>query len=65
QVACVVTRAPGRLAADGGWGAATVSLPPGAWSDVLTRAEVGGPDSGPVACADLFAVLPVALLERR
>jgi (1->4)-alpha-D-glucan 1-alpha-D-glucosylmutase len=65
QVACVVTRAPGRLSADGGWGATTVSLPPGAWSDVLTGAEVGGPGSGPVACADLFAVLPVALLVRR
>ncbi|MDQ4085001.1 MAG: malto-oligosyltrehalose synthase, partial [Actinomycetota bacterium] len=62
EVACLVTRAPARLAAGGGWGAATVSLPDGPWTDVLTGARHPG---GVVACAELFAVLPVALLERR
>ena len=62
RVACVVTRAPGRLAADGGWGTATLSLPAGSWADVLTGTRHVG---GAVRCADLFAGLPVSLLERR
>ncbi|HEX2177461.1 MAG TPA: malto-oligosyltrehalose synthase [Nocardioidaceae bacterium] len=61
EVACVVTRAPARLAADGGWGAATVTLPEDRWTDVLTGAVHHG---GAVRCSDLFATLPVALLER-
>jgi (1->4)-alpha-D-glucan 1-alpha-D-glucosylmutase len=61
-VAALATRAPARLAAAGGWGAATVTLPEGTWTDVLTGARHRG---GGVACADVFAVLPVALLEAR
>jgi len=60
RVACVVTRAPARLREDGGWGSRTLSLPDGTWSDVLTGA---GHSGGVVACADVFAALPVALLE--
>jgi (1->4)-alpha-D-glucan 1-alpha-D-glucosylmutase len=61
EVACLVTRAPARLAAHGGWGAASVTLPAGSWTDVLTGAE----HAGTVECAQLFTVLPVALLVRR
>lgn len=60
RVACVVTRAPHRLAEVGGWADATVVLPPGEWTDVLTGAEHSG---GEIACARLLAELPVALLR--
>ena len=61
EVACLVTRAPARLAADGGWGTASVTLPDGSWRDVLTGATHEG---GVVPCSDLFGMLPVALLRR-
>ncbi|MGZ4636830.1 MAG: malto-oligosyltrehalose synthase, partial [Oryzihumus sp.] len=63
RVAAVVTRAPARLEHTGGWpDGATVLLPKGDWEDRLTgRVHVGGE----VACADLFATRPVALLVRR
>ncbi len=61
-VACIVTRAPARLAAAGGWAEDDrVTLPPGSWTDVLTGARHR---SGEVSCRDLFGALPVALLER-
>jgi len=60
-VACLATRAPARLREDGGWGPRTVSLPEGPWTDLLTGATRPG---GTLACADVFALLPVALLER-
>jgi (1->4)-alpha-D-glucan 1-alpha-D-glucosylmutase len=61
-VACVVTRAPARLAAAGGWADDDrVTLPPGSWTDVLTGAEHRG---GETPCGELFGTLPVALLER-
>jgi maltooligosyltrehalose synthase len=40
----------------------SVSLPDGEWSDVLSRTRVSG--GGSVACDELFADLPVALLVR-
>jgi (1->4)-alpha-D-glucan 1-alpha-D-glucosylmutase len=61
DVACLVTRAPARLREDGGWGSRTLSLPEGTWTDVLTGATHTG---GTLVCADVFAALPVALLER-
>jgi (1->4)-alpha-D-glucan 1-alpha-D-glucosylmutase len=61
SVACLVTRAPARLREDGGWGSRTVPLPDGTWTDLLTGTTHTG---GEVRCADVFAVLPVALLER-
>jgi (1->4)-alpha-D-glucan 1-alpha-D-glucosylmutase len=62
SVASVVTRAPARLAAAGGWGDDDrVTLPPGSWTDVLTGATHRG---GEISCRDLFGALPVALLER-
>jgi len=61
-VACVVTRAPARLLARGGWADDDrVTLPSGPWTDVLTGAEHRG---GETPCGKLFGVLPVALLER-
>jgi maltooligosyltrehalose synthase len=39
-----------------------VSLPDGAWTDLLTGSGVVG--GGAVACEGLFAELPVALLVR-
>ena len=59
QVACVVTRAPHRLLESGGWTDATVTLPPGRWTDLLTGGTHPG---GDLACAELFSGLPVALL---
>jgi len=43
-----------------GWGDTVVELPDGSWTDALTGAAV----TGTVPAADLFAELPVALLER-
>ncbi|MCB8955433.1 MAG: malto-oligosyltrehalose synthase [Nocardioides sp.] len=54
----VATRLPVGLAAAGGWGDTTLTLPPGAWRDVLT-----GTPATPWL-ADLLRDLPVALLVR-
>jgi (1->4)-alpha-D-glucan 1-alpha-D-glucosylmutase len=43
-----------------GWGDTVVGVPDGSWTDVLTGAVV----SGSALAAELFADLPVALLER-
>jgi (1->4)-alpha-D-glucan 1-alpha-D-glucosylmutase len=43
-----------------GWGDTVLELPDGSWTDALTGAEL----TGTVPAADLFAGLPVALLER-
>jgi (1->4)-alpha-D-glucan 1-alpha-D-glucosylmutase len=43
-----------------GWGDTVVDLPGGSWSNALTGAVV----TGAVPAAELFAELPVALLER-
>jgi (1->4)-alpha-D-glucan 1-alpha-D-glucosylmutase len=43
-----------------GWGDTVVELPAGSWTDTLTGAQL----TGTVPAADLFATLPVALLER-
>jgi (1->4)-alpha-D-glucan 1-alpha-D-glucosylmutase len=43
-----------------GWGDTTVSMPEGGWTDTLTGAVV----TGRVPATELFAELPVALLER-
>lgn len=45
---------------ESGWRDTALPLPDGTWTDRLT----GRTHSGPVAAADLFAQLPVALLER-
>ncbi|MGG5259395.1 malto-oligosyltrehalose synthase [Phycicoccus avicenniae] len=58
----VVTRAAGRLADAGGFGEASVEVPPGEWVEVLSGREVG---SGTALLADLLADRPVALLVRR
>ncbi len=59
----VVTRAAGRLAAAGGFGDATVAVPPGPWHDVLAGA-IHRPDEHGLRLADLLAERPVALLVR-
>lgn len=46
--------------ADHGWGDTTLTLPAGAWTDVLTEATF----SGQVPASELFAEMPVALLAR-
>ena len=43
-----------------GWGDTAITLPDGAWTNALTGAVV----SATVPAAELFAELPVALLER-
>jgi (1->4)-alpha-D-glucan 1-alpha-D-glucosylmutase len=62
EVATLVTRAPARLDADGGWGQATVRLPEGLWHDELTGVLHGGGDN---LCAEVLDEYPVALLRRR
>lgn len=64
QVVAVVTREADRLAASGGFGDATVSLPEGTWRNVLSHSgsEVF---SGEASSGDVLAELPVALLVRQ
>ncbi len=60
--AVVATRAAARLEHAGGWRDARVAVPPGRWHDHL-----GGlrhDSDGSLFCRDLFAHMPVALLER-
>jgi (1->4)-alpha-D-glucan 1-alpha-D-glucosylmutase len=61
RVATLAVRGPHGLAAAGGFRDQRVDLPAGRWRDELTgrRHQVG--DSG-LACADVLAALPVALL---
>ncbi|MGW7259101.1 malto-oligosyltrehalose synthase [Streptomyces sp. NPDC054834] len=61
QVVTAVTRLPLRLAEAGGWGDTRLPLPPGRWADAL---DPGREFEGHARVADLFAPLPVALLER-
>ncbi len=60
-MATLVTRAPARLAASGGWGARAVELPEGAWRDIVTGAVH---PAGPVRCSTILAASPVAILLR-
>jgi (1->4)-alpha-D-glucan 1-alpha-D-glucosylmutase len=60
-VILAATRLPLALAANGGWRDTSLTLPPGRWRCVLTGQPVTG---GPVQAADLFTLLPVALLVR-
>jgi (1->4)-alpha-D-glucan 1-alpha-D-glucosylmutase len=60
-VAVVVTRAPRRLAAEGGWRDAAVVLPDGTWRDRLTGRTFY---AGAVECMDLLDDYPVSLLVR-
>ncbi|GFG70973.1 malto-oligosyltrehalose synthase [Mycolicibacter senuensis] len=45
---------------DTGWRDTVVAIPPGRWADALSGLQ----HSGPTPAAELFATLPVALLER-
>jgi (1->4)-alpha-D-glucan 1-alpha-D-glucosylmutase len=65
QVVAIATRLENRLRADGGWLAATVSLPEGDWVDLLSGAFVARPADGQIELAGLLCALPVALLVRR
>jgi (1->4)-alpha-D-glucan 1-alpha-D-glucosylmutase len=62
RLVTLVTRAPARLAAAGGWREATVELPEGDWVDLFTGAAVPG---GTSSVATLLADLPVAVLVQR
>lgn len=64
SVATVVTRAPHRLAREGGFGDARVVLPTGTWTDRLTGRQVQVPATGEVLVADVLTERPVALLVR-
>jgi len=64
RVVTVVTRAPGPLAADGGFGDAVVDVPPGEWLDVLAGRTHTSGGSG-LALATVLAERPVALLVRQ
>ncbi|HEY2501443.1 MAG TPA: malto-oligosyltrehalose synthase, partial [Mycobacterium sp.] len=59
DIVVAVTRWTVRLA-EAGWGNTLVPLPDGSWTDTLTGAMA----SGPTSAAELFADLPVVLLER-
>ena len=59
DVVVAVTRWTVRLA-EAGWGNTVLPLPDGSWTDTLTGAVANGPTSA----AELFANLPVVLLER-
>ncbi len=59
DVLTAVTRHSLRLS-EAGWGDTVLTLPAGTWEDRIGAARF----SGPVSAADLFAELPVALLER-
>ena len=59
DVLVAATRWTVRLA-ETGWGDTVVAVPAGSWTDALTGEVVG-----PVPAAELFAELPVALLERK
>ncbi|KAA1249388.1 malto-oligosyltrehalose synthase [Mycobacterium simiae] len=59
DILVAVARWTVRLAATG-WGNTVVPLPDGPWTDALSGAMV----SGPASAAELFADLPVVLLER-
>jgi (1->4)-alpha-D-glucan 1-alpha-D-glucosylmutase len=59
DVLVAVTRWTVRLAQTG-WGDSELTVPDGSWTDALTGREI----TGPVPAAELFAELPVALLER-
>ncbi len=59
DILVAVTRWTARLA-ETGWGNTVVPLPEGPWTDTLTGATA----SGPTSAAELFAALPVVLLER-
>jgi (1->4)-alpha-D-glucan 1-alpha-D-glucosylmutase len=59
DVLVAVTRWTVRLA-ETGWGNTVLPLPEGSWTDTLTGAMA----SGPTSTAELFADLPVVLLER-
>ncbi|BBZ52876.1 malto-oligosyltrehalose synthase [Mycobacterium heidelbergense] len=60
DILVAVTRWTVRLA-DTGWGNTVVPLPEGSWTDALSGAMA----SGPTSAAELFADLPVVLLERQ
>ncbi|MFB7089223.1 malto-oligosyltrehalose synthase [Streptomyces sp. NPDC056296] len=61
DVVTAVTRLSLRLAEAGGWQDTTLPLPPGRWADALTP---GREFTGHARVEDLFAGVPVALLER-
>ncbi|NEY34159.1 malto-oligosyltrehalose synthase [Streptomyces sp. PRKS01-65] len=61
EVLTAVTRLSLRLSQEGGWRDTVLPLPPGRWADVLAPDRVF---AGQARAEDLFAPLPVALLER-
>ncbi|WP_282700403.1 malto-oligosyltrehalose synthase [Streptomyces sp. CC219B] len=61
EVVTAVTRLSLRLARAGGWRETRLPLPPGRWADVLAPEREF---EGHARVAELFARLPVALLER-
>ncbi len=63
RVVTVVTRAAGLLEAAGGFGDATVAVPPGEWTDVLSDRSVSTDGAG-IRLSDLLGEQPVALLVR-
>jgi (1->4)-alpha-D-glucan 1-alpha-D-glucosylmutase len=62
-IAVLAARYPGRREADPDWRDAAVSLPSGTWTNVLTGQRFEGGDT-PLLVAEVFALLPVAVLAR-
>jgi (1->4)-alpha-D-glucan 1-alpha-D-glucosylmutase len=63
DVVVLATRLVGRLTDSGGWGAATITLPPGGWRDLLRDRVVDG-GAVPLEAVLPLTGLPVALLVR-
>ncbi|WP_068398440.1 malto-oligosyltrehalose synthase [Kribbia dieselivorans] len=61
HVVALAARLTESVAAAGGWGDATITLPPGAWRDTLTGRETAG---GTQPVGHLLEAGPVALLVR-
>lgn len=64
QVVAVATRCSERLRSEGGWGAATITLPEGSWVDLFDASGHRRPVDGEVELAGLLHALPVALFAR-
>ena len=61
RVVVVAARAAIEAERLGGWQGHSVGLPEGTWRDVLTGRVL---DASAAALTDVFATMPVALLER-
>jgi (1->4)-alpha-D-glucan 1-alpha-D-glucosylmutase len=60
----IVTVVPRLGARADGWRDTTLALPPGSWRDLLSDRSIPGGAGGETSVAELWRVLPIALLVR-